>query len=716
MNYKTGKTRWVYDHGKSIKNEKGTIIRYDGIVYDITKRKETEEALKTTQEQLKSALKEQQDVNEELKAANEEITKTPPPPPPPPPPPYNELNESEERFEKIFNNAPDGIHLVDPETRKFIIGNTKFCEMIGYKPEEIDTIRVDDIHPKEDLPYVLEQFEKVFNREIEVAMDIPVKRRNGTVFYVDVSTFLMNYMNRKCLVGIFRDITERKEIETALKNEIAYSENLISSLPGGFWMFDMKGITSGVNPAMARMLGYSQDELIKMSPVQITPDEYAEETKRIIKEPYKGNIASGEQEIIRKDKKRIFVSIVAAPIKNYKNEITGAFAVIHDITEMKKNQQLVLNTQKMQAVGTLAGGMAHEFNNILGVMMGYVQLLKEEENLTEDQYAYLNLIYNYGEKSAEIIKNVLNFSRKEDVEMELIDLGNLLKDVVNIIKMIKTPNIKVSCDIEKDLPLIRGNPTQIQQALINISNNSIQAMREKEGTLKFSLELEKRNPYQNSQNSSFSSMFIKLCIEDEGCGISDEVINRVFDPFFTTKDTGEGTGLGLSVVHGIMKAHNGEISLESKQNVGTVLCMFFPAADKEPDVINHESVSKLYGFESILIVEDEVELSKVLAKSLSKLNYRVSVSSDSKEAFEKIRKSPEKFDIVISDYAMPGMNGFELYEKISGIRKDLPFIIVTGHMDIDLEKLIADKRNIKYLIKPAGIPDLTNLIRSYFDK
>ena len=292
-------------------------------------------------------------------------------------------------------------------------------------------------------------------------------------------------------------------------------------------------------------------------------------------------------------------------------------------------------------------------------------------------------------------------------------MGNLLDNTIKILRLLLPKNITLSCNIEKNLPLIKGNPIQIQQALINISNNSVQAMGERKGTLKISLCLEENNTH----SLSFSSgNCLKLCMEDEGCGMSDDVIDRIFDPFFTTKEPGKGTGLGLSVVHGIIKAHKGEISLKSKQNAGTVICMSFPFVTGESKAGNYVPGSKLHGCERILIVEDEVELSKVIDKSLSKLDYRVTVSSSAKEAFEKIRTNPDKFDIVISDYAMPEMNGIELYEKLCGIRKNFPFIIVTGYMNIDLEKYINETENIEYLKKPVKIHELTNLIRSFFDK
>ena len=399
------------------------------------------------------------------------------------------------------------------------------------------------------------------------------------------------------------------------------------------------------------------------------------------------------------------------PIKNQNNVITGAVAAIRDITEMKNAEKLVINSQKMEAVGSLASGMAHEFNNIIGIMIGYAQILLDNGDLTAEQRESIDLIYKNGKKAAGIIENVLKFSRKENIEMELFDLEKLLKDTIKIINLLLPPNIKIFCYCESDLPLIRGNKTQIQQALINISNNSIQAMGKKKATLKLTLELEKGNSYQNI---SIPGLYLKLCIEDEGSGISDQIISRIFDPFFSTKEPGKGTGLGLSVVHGIVKTHNGEISLKSTPNVGTEICMYFPIALEETTVSKKVFKTLLHGVEHILIVEDEVALLNVLNKTLSKLGYRITTALNGIEAFEKIRNSSDRIDLVISDYAMPEMNGIELYEKIENIRKGIPFIIVTGYRNSELKKLINEKENIKYLSKPVNMPELTKLIRSYF--
>ncbi|MFH2128875.1 MAG: ATP-binding protein [bacterium] len=371
-------------------------------------------------------------------------------------------------------------------------------------------------------------------------------------------------------------------------------------------------------------------------------------------------------------------------------------------------------SQKMEAIGTLAGGIAHDFNNILGIILGYTEMLLDSSSADSREKGYLERIQAAGERAADLVKQILTFSRVESQEFKPLRLDRFLKEVLDMIRATLPTNIEIREVFGDDLSPVMANATQIHQVIINLCTNAAHAMKDKGGLLEIRLAEAVLPSGQVPSPNPGEGRYLKLTIRDNGCGIAPEVRERIFDPFFTTKDVGEGTGLGLSVVHGIIEDHQGWITVESALGIGTTFDLFLPVAEAslQPEPI--EEALESPGKEHILIVEDETDLADYYEASLKKIGYHVTVQSNGDEALNAFRAHPDRFDLVFTDQTMPKMTGVQLTGEIRGIRPDIPIILATGHVN-SITSEDAASLGIQYLLrKPIRIGSLVHLIQQIF--
>ncbi len=396
-------------------------------------------------------------------------------------------------------------------------------------------------------------------------------------------------------------------------------------------------------------------------------------------------------------------------------------ALENEINKRKQAEEKHLNlekqlrqSQKMEAIGTLAGGIAHDFNNILSIILGYTEMLLDSNSDRSKEKIYLELIYKAGERAADLVRQILTFSRVESPELKPLRIDSFLKEVLKMIRATFPTNIEIRQNIDKDFPPVMANATQIHQVIVNLCSNAAHAIKENGGILEIRLE---EMSYKAGQNLSLNldeGQYVKLTIKDNGSGITSDVKEKIFDPYFTTKAVGEGTGLGLSVVYGIIKDHKGLINVDSVPGVGTSFDLFLPvAATSQYEEKVEEPFSKC-GKEHILIVEDETDLAKYYETSLVKHGYNVTVTGNGYDALETFRAHPDQFDLVFTDQTMPKLTGVQLSEELLGIRSNIPIILATGHIDA-VSKQDINSIGIRYFLrKPVKIGSLINLIQKMF--
>jgi len=362
----------------------------------------------------------------------------------------------------------------------------------------------------------------------------------------------------------------------------------------------------------------------------------------------------------------------------------------------------------MEAIGTLAGGIAHDFNNILFPIIGYTEMMKEDISNDSPHQESLGKIYSGALRARELVKQILTFSRQDIPELKLIKMQTVIKEVLKLIRSTISRTIHINYDIRDDCGAIKADSTEIHQILMNLISNATHAMEETGGELYISL----KEVVLDKSWSNKPGVYVCLVISDTGAGMAKEVMKKMYDPFFTTKEQGKGTGMGLSVVHGIVNNMGGVINVDSKPDKGTTFYLYFPV-EKHVDVKSESNIQEDFktGNEQILLVDDEENIIAVEKQILTRLGYNVVSCLSGIDAFELFKADPESFDIVITDMAMPGMSGVQLSEKIGKIRPEMPILLCTG-----FSKSITQEKAISYgikgfLNKPVSIGVLADKIR-----
>lgn len=509
--------------------------------------------------------------------------------------------------------------------------------------------------------------------------------------------------------------SELERIQT--EESLSQFKNTLDSTLDCVFMFDPETLRFFyVNQGGIDQLGYSRQELLDMTPLDIKPQLNEHAFRELINPLLTGEQSSLTFETVHRPKKgkdipvEIFLQFIPENDKHF-------IAIVRDISERKIIEAKLRQTYKMEAMGTLAGGIAHEFNNNLTAILGFADLTKEE--LPEDNPARRDIdeVLKAGNRAKDLVNQILSFSRQSEQKMHPIELQPIIKEALKLLRASTPSTIEIVQNITNENTTVEADPTQIHQLLMNLSTNAIHAMKDEKGTLEVELKRIQLNKKHGSPLPTLTEgTYLELSVRDNGKGIEESIIDRIFDPFFTTKDVDKGTGMGLSVVHGIVQSHQGAITVESKAGHGTTFHVFFPVAATEAEAIPFTNGPLPGGSEHILFLDDEMVLAHMGKEMLKRLGYRVTVRTSSVEAFEAFRAQPEKFDLVITDQTMPNMTGEELAKKILAIRPEIPIILYTGYSTL-IDEAKAKAAGIKELVaKPIEKALLAKTIRKVLEQ
>jgi signal transduction histidine kinase/ActR/RegA family two-component response regulator len=398
-------------------------------------------------------------------------------------------------------------------------------------------------------------------------------------------------------------------------------------------------------------------------------------------------------------------------IKLIKEELDDLFA---DRTRLEGQLQ---QSQKMESIGTLTGGIAHDFNNIMGIILGNTELALEDVPESSPAYSKLKEIKTASLRAANIVKQLLSFSRKTGNKLKPIHITPVIKDALKFLRSTIPTFIKIDQDFSTTDEIILADPTQINQIVMNLCINASHAMEQTGGNLKVIVEKmilddHSAKTYSNLEGGNY----VKVIVSDTGPGISPKIIDQIFDPYFTTKEIGKGSGMGLAVVHGIVKNHGGAISVESSPGKGTKFSMLFPLVQQEPVVETPKIQEIPRGSETILFVDDEVSIVKMAQRMFGRLGYKVETATTPQDALEKFGLNPDHFDLIITDMTMPRMTGMKLSEALMAIRPDIPIIICTGHSTLVDKEKAKELGLAAFLMKPIDISKTAQTIRKVLDK
>lgn len=768
-----------------------------------------------------------------------------------------------EKFRIIFENAVDGILVADAETKKFIMGNPAINRILGYSPEEIVQIGVKDIHPEEDLIHVIEQLEKQVRGEITLAENIPIKRKDGSIFYADIETSIVNIDGKTCLIGVFRDVTGKKAAEDALRESereiraaqaVARVGSYVYDIPSDEWtssaildkIFGIGSDFSRTSAGWGQIIHPSQrDEMLAYLKEIIAQHKRFEKEYRIIRFNDKAErwvLGFGEveynsdniplrmvgtiqditdrkatEEILKAQEEELSAIYENAPLimllvdgqlkvrkankfaagfagsapsemlglrggealrcvyafdvpkgcgfrphceqcivrntvmdtlktgksyyqveasllfshSNREKEISFllsttklninnapmALVTMMNITEQKRLENQLRHAQKMEAIGTLAGGVAHDFNNILNAIIGYGDLTLMEMKKDDPLRLNIEQMLEAAERAAHLTKDLLLFSRKQISDKKSVELNEIIRKMEKFIKRVIGEDIECKSKLHDKVLNIFADTHQIEQVLMNLATNARDAMP-KGGIFTITSEqIKTDNEFITTHGYGKKGNYALITVSDTGRGMDEETRQKIFEPFFTTKEVGKGTGLGLSVVYGIIKQHEGYVNVYSEPDKGTTFRIYLPVieTETEKEQKTEEDAYPAGGTETILLAEDDIALRSLSSTVLKHFGYTVIEAVDGQDAVDKFRGNRDKIDLLLFDLIMPNMNGKEAYDEIMKIKPDVKGIFASGYApDTVRQKTLIDD-NMTLLFKPVSPKELLKTVRETLD-
>jgi PAS domain S-box-containing protein len=599
----------------------------------------------------------------------------------------------------------------------------------GYTVNEVIGINLAEqiyAFPEERKLFLKELAEKGFVRNFEARL----KRKDGSTWWActNAQYFRGPDGSIQGVEGITRDITSIKaaeEEQTRVQQELEASHKMLKSFLNA--VPDLVIVVD--RDFIIRYSNYREQDHVPEGHPKKVQTCYAHFKKR--KAPCKDCSARSvlengqivEREMVDFIDGRI-CEARAFPIFDDQGRVEMVVEHIRDITEQKKMEAERQNyetrlqqIQKMEALGTLAGGIAHDFNNILVAVIGYAELGLGSLPQKSPLYHSMNQILQAGMRARDLVHQILTFSRQEKREPNPLQIGNLVKEALEMLRSTLPSTIEITQHLSRKVGNVMADPTQIHQIIINLCTNAAQAMEEEGGQLTIQLSQVDLSAQDVSAHPDVQpGSYVKLSVQDTGKGISPDIIGKIFLPYFTTKDKGKGTGLGLAMVHGIIKSYGGFIDVKSRPGKGTVFHVCIPTIGQLPAHEDPQGGELATGKEHILLVDDEPLVIEVLQEMLEVQGYRITTADGSLKALETFRKSPRDFDLVITDMTMPKLTGDRLSQELKKIRTDIPIILCTGYSDKLADKSAVDFGVQDFMAKPIKQADLIKIVRNVLDK
>ena len=619
-----------------------------------------------------------------------------------------EVNYTRSLYGEVLENTSDAIFITDVNGTIERV-NKGFEVLTGYRGIEVAQKRIADfLRPDEpqksragELPESTQP-----SREYDAEL-IGRDGKNRQVLVREVS--LVRDGVFQGYQAVATDITARKETEEALRQLNSFNQMLIGSLPFGISIVDQDGKILFMSDKLKKLVGANQLGEICWSIFRDNPTQCSE--CPLLDEASIGSIKTIERSGVFNG--RTFQINHSSLIYNGRNAILQVF---EDVTETRALQAQLSQAQKMEGLGILASGVAHDFNNILGIILGHASFVAEKIGDSNGLSKSFQAIVKSAQRGASLVKQMLTFARKAQVSFSPISINESVKDVEKILLETFPKTMSIDCKLSGKLPLIKGDATQIHQALLNLCVNARDAMAGN-GEMTITTQLVSGESIKARFPSAVFPQYVLLEVKDNGIGMNEETIKHIFEPFFTTKEIGKGTGLGLAVVFGIMQNHEGLIDVVSEETKGTTMRLFFPASASSAVVVEepvHDSGANR-GVETILVIEDEEMLLELAYEVLSMNGYKVFTSKDGNEGIEVFEKNRTDIALVISDLGLPKISGKDVLSEIRKLKPSIKFIIATGFLDPEEKNELFRRGVFDVISKPYTPTSLSEKVRKALD-
>lgn len=634
-------------------------------------------------------------------------------------------------FNAILNSIPDVIIRFDLDG-KVVWWNKNLEDVISFPRKKLLDCFFYDLFPLCDDLSIIEQ--TIDNGDTE--SDAYLTSIDGKKLYHLKSTLIESgfdngILNKEVLI-VGRDIDERSQMSDALIQSQTQLQRLIDSLPFLVFLTTVDNEYLIANKGFCQFVELPQSKIIGFKIEDIFNDEISEyfirDNEKILSEK-----CSVHYEIsVDVKKNHLNLSIDKFPLFDEENNIYAICGVVEDVTGQYQLQRQLQQTQKMEAIGQLTGGIAHDFNNVLASIMGYTGLTKRRVAEYDDEttIGYLEQITRAGERARDLVQQLLAFSRGDVGGLQILEPEPLAREAIKMLTSLIPSSINLNLKIRSNNVkyFIEVDPVQFNQSLMNLVINAKDAIVDEIGQINVSLEyFPHAKGVCDSCHTSFSGKFIKITVSDSGVGIEKEILSRIFDPFFTTKEVGKGSGMGLSMIHGIVHGSGGHIAVKSKikgANVGTTIELYFPfAAASNEEKKQIKEIPARYAIDSnssnkdktILLIDDETLITQYLTVVLENNGYKVTTYNDPLEGLDYFRKNSDIVDIIISDQTMPQMTGIELAKNILQSEYDVPFILCSGYSDFSIDSSDIDTGVDVFLNKPFAEKVLLQHISQLLD-
>ncbi len=632
-----------------------------------------------------------------------------------------ELRKSEERYHQLFDFLPYGGEVLD--TKGYIIDcSPSSTHILGYSRDELIGKHVTELFHEDSIPIYKEKFPQIKSGEL-ISSELKVIRKDGKILDILRAGQPIFDKKKEKVTGILAlniDITEWKQAIRETKRLATVVEQASEVIV----ITDIEGTINYVNPAFEKSTGYRSEEVIGQNP-RVLKSGVQDNLfyKNLWDTIRRGEMWQGVFTNKRKNGEVYYEEAAIFPIRDENDKIANFAAIKRDITLERELEQQLKQMQKMEALGTLSGGVAHDFNNLLTIINGHAEIALLHTSKDARVYTDLAAIMNAGKRAENLISQLLAFSRKQLHEPKVIDINLLITDLKKMLLRLIPEDISIKDILNRDLPYIKADHSQIEQILINLVVNARDAIKEKNDpgpdkhiTIQTSF-IELNNLFVESHPGSQPGSHLLMSVSDTGIGMEESVKNRIFEPFFTTKEIDKGTGLGLATVYGIVKQNGGFIEVDSEKGMGTTCNIYWPTTKDKPSpelaqMLKHKALS---GSETVLLVEDDEGVRDFTATTLENFGYNIIQAVNGQKAIDILEKDRPNIELLITDIIMPEMNGQELAKRLENTIPLNRVLFVSGYTFDHLRRDGALEEGINFLQKPYSIHDILSKVRNILD-